>query len=100
MLIVNDAQNNEMYYQCLIEPKGGHLLEKDVWKEEVLVSLGDESEIIFDTEHDDTQNYIEFLNEVKAHGYKEVKCLGFKFYNSDTRGESDFAMDFQARMPS
>lgn len=100
MLIINDAQNGEMYYQCLIEPKGGHLLEKDAWKEEVLVSLADDSEIVFDGEHSDTQNYIEFLNEVKEHGYKEVKCLGFKFYNTDPRSEFDFAIDFQTRMPS
>jgi type III restriction enzyme len=100
MLIINDAQNGEMYYQCLIEPKGGHLLEKDEWKEDVLISLDAESQIIFDTEQDDSQNYVEFLNEVKSHGYKEVKCLGFKFYNTDPRDESDFAIDFRTRMPS
>ena len=55
MLIINDAQNGEMYYQCLIEPKGGHLLEKDEWKEDVLISLDAESQIIFDTEQDDSQ---------------------------------------------
>ena len=100
MLIINDAQNGEMYYQCLIEPKGGHLLEKDEWKEDVLISLDAESQIIFETEQDDSQNYVEFLNEVKSHGYKEVKCLGFKFYNTDPRDESDFAIDFRTRMPS
>lgn len=100
MLIINDAQNGEMYYQCLIEPKGGHLLEKDAWKEEVLISLAEDSEIIFDGDYSDTQNYIEFLNEVKEHGYKEIKCLGFKFYNTDPRSEFDFASDFQTKMPS
>lgn len=100
MLIINDAENSEMYYQCLIEPKGGHLLEKDTWKEEVLISLDDESQIVFDADQDDSQNYVEFLNEVKEHGYKEVKCLGFKFYNTEPRSESDFAIDFHNRMPS
>ncbi len=100
MLIINDAENGEMYYQCLIEPKGGHLLEKDAWKEEVLISLDDESQIVFDAEQDDSKNYVEFLNEVKSHGYKEVKCLGFKFYNTEPRTESEFAIDFQTRMPS
>ena len=100
MLIINDAQNGEMYYQCLIEPKGGHLLEKDEWKEDILISLDAESQIVFDAEQDDSQNYVEFLNEVKSHGYKEVKCLGFKFYNTDPRDESDFAIDFRTRMPS
>ncbi len=46
------------------------------------------------------KNYVEFLNEVKEHGYKEVKCLGFKFYNTEPRTESEFAIDFQTRMPS
>ncbi|MCY6413869.1 hypothetical protein QTA56_17325 [Acinetobacter sp. VNH17] len=100
ILIINDAENSEMYYQCLIEPKGGHLLEKDTWKEEVLISLDDESQIVFDADQDDSQNYVEFLNEVKEHGYKEVKCLGFKFYNTEPRSESDFAIDFHNRMPS
>jgi len=30
--------------------------------------------------------------------YKEVKNLGLKFYNSDTRGEADFALDFQKKL--
>ncbi|ENV77803.1 hypothetical protein F942_03513 [Acinetobacter ursingii ANC 3649] len=32
-------------------------------------------------------------------GYKEIKCLGFKFFNSDPRGETDFALDFRATLP-
>ena len=76
------------------------MLEKDAWKEEVLISLADECEITFDTDHDDTQNYVDFVNEVKEHDYKEVKCLGFKFYNGESSHESDFAIDFKTRMPS
>lgn len=98
MLIVNDVTNGEMYYQCLIEPKGGHLLEQDAWKEEALISLADDSEVVFDAEDGDTRNYKEYLKEVSKHGYKEIKSLGLKFYNSDTRGEEDFALDFQEKM--
>lgn len=100
MLIVNDVKNGEMYYQCLIEPKGGHLLEQDAWKEEALISLADASEVIFDTEDGDTSNYKEYLKEISKHGYKEIKSLGLKFYNSDIRGEEDFAIDFQAKLLS
>jgi type III restriction enzyme len=100
MLIVNDIANAEMYYQCLIEPKGGHLLEHDAWKEEALVSLTDNSEIVFDTEEGDSRNYREYLEEVSRHGYKEIKNLGLKFYNSDPRGETDFALYFQEKLLS
>lgn len=100
MLIVNDVENDEMYYQALIEPKGGHLLEQDAWKEEALISLTDECEIVFDAEDGDTKNYREYLEEAKRHGYKEIKSLGLKFYNSDPRGEEDFALDFQEKFLS
>jgi type III restriction enzyme len=100
MLIVNDVANGEMYYQCLIEPKGGHLLEHDAWKEEALISLNDDSEVVFDAQDGDTRNYREYLAEVSKHGYKEIKSLGLKFYNSDTRGEPDFALDFQEKLLS
>jgi type III restriction enzyme len=99
LLIVNDVVNGEMYYQCLIEPKGGHLLEHDSWKEESLISL-EGCEIVFDSAEGDTRSYKEYLEEVSKHGYKEIKSLGFKFYNSDTRGEEDFALDFQEKLLS
>jgi type III restriction enzyme len=98
MLIVNDVQNGEMYYQVLAEPKGGHLLEQDAWKEEALISLADDSEVVFDSQEGDSRNYKEYLEEVSKHGYKEIKPLGLKFYNSDPRGEEDFALEFQAKL--
>ncbi len=98
LLIVNDVVNGEMYYQCLIEPKGGHLLELDAWKEGALISLSDNSEVVFDTEDGDSQNYKEYLEAMRKHGYKEIKNLGLRFYNSDTRGEEDFALDFQKKL--
>jgi type III restriction enzyme len=100
MLIVNDVKNGEIYYQCLIEPKGGHLLEHDAWKEEALISLADDSEVVFDAQDGDTRNYRDYLEEISKHGYKEIKSLGLKFYNSDPRGEEDFALDFQDKLLS
>ncbi len=100
ILIVNDVATGEMYYQCLIEPKGGHILEQDLWKEQTLISLADDSEVVFDSDEGDTQNYKEYLEEASKHGYKEIKNLGLKFYNSDPRGEEDFALDFQDKLLS
>lgn len=98
MLIINDVVNHEMYYQVIIEPKGGHLLEHDDWKEEALLSLNDSSEVVFDANENDKQAYKDYLLEMSRHGYKEIKPVGIKFYNSDTRGESDFALDFQNKL--
>lgn len=98
MLIINDVENGEMYYQVLAEPKGGHLLEQDAWKEEALISLADDAEVVFDTEEGDTRGYREYLEEASKHGYKVIKPLGLKFYNSDKRGQEDFALDFQEKL--
>ncbi len=100
ILIINDIVNQQLYYQIIIEPKGGHLLDHDAWKEEALISLNDNSEVVFDAEENDKQAYKDYLAEMNRHGYKEVKPLGIKFYNSDTRGEGDFAIDFQKKLLS
>lgn len=100
LLIINDVSNDEMYYQCLFEPKGGQLLEHDEWKEEALISLNDNCRIIFDPEANDKQAYRDYLAKFNQKGYKEIKCMGFRFYNSDPRGEEDFAMDFQEKLSS
>ena len=98
ILIINDFITGEIYYQCLIEPKGGHILEQEIWKEEALISLDENSEIVFDSEESDTQNYKIYLEEISKHGYKEIKNLGLRFYNSEPRGEEDFAFDFQDKL--
>lgn len=93
VMIINDVANKQLYYQCLFEPKGGHLLDKDEWKEQALLLLNNKSQVIFD----DVDNIDD--NEPGNHqDYQEVKCLGFKFFNSDVRGESDFGLDFHARL--
>lgn len=98
MLIINDVANQEMYYQVIIEPKGGHLLEQDAWKEEALISLNNGSEVVFDATENHKQGYKAYLAEMSKHGYKEIKPIGIKFYNSEPRGEADFAMDFQQKL--
>ena len=98
MLIVNDVANGDIYYQCLIEPKGGHLLKKDAWKEEILVSLDSNSEVVFDSEDGDKRNYKEYLAVISKRGYKEIKPLGLKFYNSNPCNEADFALEFQEKL--
>lgn len=89
MLIINDIKNKQMYYQCLIEPKGGHLLAHDEWKEKALINLADNCQISFDG-----NSYQDELKAIKKQDYQEIKCLGFRFFNSDTRGEMDFGQDF------
>lgn len=98
MMIINDIANQSVYYQCLFEPKGGHLLQKDEWKEKALIALNDNSEIRFEDNVLDDTNYRQYLAGMTNHGYQEIKCLGFKFFNSDTRGEHDFGADFNTRL--
>lgn len=94
MMIINDTHNNTLYYQCLFEPKGGHLLKKDEWKESALMSLEHKSQTQF--YHNDIDG--DFLDTIKKQGYQEIKCLGFKFFNSDAKGINDFATDFTKKL--
>ncbi len=98
LLIINDIVNQRLYYQVIIEPKGGHLLEQDSWKEEALITLNDNNEVVFDSNENDKQAYKDYLAKMRKHGYKEIKPIGIKFYNSDNRGESVFALDFQEKL--
>lgn len=91
-MIINDHQNKQLYYQCLFEPKGNHLIEHDKWKEDVLIALNDDSEIKFDGQSYDSEDYQLYLDMIKKQGYREMKCLGFKFYNHDN--ETEFKKDF------
>jgi len=69
-------------------------------EEEVLISLSDNSEIVFDEEDGYSQNYRTYLKEAKKQNYKILKSLDLKFYNSDKRGQEDFALDFQSNLLS
>lgn len=96
MMIINDVVNKQMYYQCLFEPKGGHLIAHDDWKEQVLIDLHQESQISFNHHsHDDYQTY---LDEIKQNNYQEIKCLGFKFFNSEYEKLAEFRQDFQDKL--
>ena len=52
--------------QIFIEPKGGHLLEKDNWKEEFLLELEEKA-------------------QVELYSNEEYKIIGLPFYNEDSR---------------
>jgi type III restriction enzyme len=98
MLIINDVVNQQLYYQVIIEPKGGNIIEHDAWKEEALISLNNDSEVVFDESENDNQTYKDYLAEMSKHGYREIKPIGIKFYNTDPRPESDFALDFESKL--
>jgi len=67
-------------YQVFLEPKGQHLLEKDQWKEEFLVSLRHREDIEVLTENDD------------------VRLLGIKFYSEEPEVKSEFREDFKGQL--
>lgn len=98
ILIINDVVNQQLYYQVIIEPKGGHIIEQDTWKEEALISLNDNSEVVFDANETDKQAYKDYLAEMSKHGYREVRPIGIKFYNTDPRPETEFALDFESKL--
>ena len=87
-----------MYYQCLIEPKGGHLLAQDDWKEQSLIMLNENSEVVFTENENDKKAYKEYLKEVQSRGFQEIKNIGLKFFNTDPRTVEDFALDFEEKL--
>ncbi len=98
LLIINDVLNKKMYYQCLIEPKGGHLLAQDDWKEQSLIMLNENSEVVFTENENDKKAYKEYLKEVQSRGFQEIKNIGLKFFNTDPRTVEDFALDFEDKL--
>lgn len=63
-------QNQDYYIQLFIEPKGEHLIEKDKWKEEILLYLNEHQEDIV------------FQDEIDG-----VVVKGLKFYNKERENE-------------
>lgn len=63
VLFANDKRNASVSWQIFIEPKGGHLIEHDKWKEDFLKEVGAEATVISEN--------------------KDVRILGMPFYNSD-----------------
>lgn len=64
--MTNNNSEDEMIYQLFIEPKGGHLLYNDEWKEQFLQEI--ENEAIIELYHD-----------------QQYKLIGMPFYNKDQR---------------
>lgn len=81
LLIINDKGN--VYYQCLFEPKGTHLLAFDEYKQKALLN-------------------IETLSQIDAKDYEanfdDIKLLGFKFFNSDDCHLKEFRADFEQKL--
>jgi type III restriction enzyme len=69
VLIANDKKDASVSWQIFIEPKGGHLIESDKWKEDFLVTISDEFKLIADSD--------------------EVRIVGLPFYNSDAERSSN-----------
>lgn len=67
LYLIGKEKKDTMYYQVFIEPKGGHLLMQDAWKEEMLTSLKDKA----------------VIDQL----WKDRKYVvwGMPFYNSDLR---------------
>ncbi|MGL4393666.1 MAG: hypothetical protein ACRCS8_00345 [Brevinema sp.] len=71
VLICKNKDENEVLYQCFIEPKGSHLLIKDKWKEDFLLN--------------------ELSNDLITKGDNHYKIIGMPFYNQkDGVGENKF----------
>ena len=70
------AEKNFEQLQIFIEPKGGHLLEKDSWKEKFLLRLENEAVPV-----------IKFADD------GEYKIFGLHFYDGDD--ERIFDADFE-----
>ncbi|RWZ50131.1 restriction endonuclease subunit R [Halobacillus fulvus] len=69
-------KDNECTYQIFLEPKGGHLIQQDKWKEEFLLSLSKEKNV-------------EVLSE-----NENVRLLGVRFYSDSKEKKSVFREDF------
>ena len=96
LLFINDSKGKKFYYQCIFEPKGSRLLEKDKWKEKTLLELEKMTKISFEAKDGDKEPYKKYLEEVKKQGYTAINNIGFAFYNSeDAERETVFKEQFQ-----
>lgn len=71
LFVEKDKVSTSSNYQVYIEPKGGHLLYKDEWKEKFLLKIKDEHEV---------ENTIVTAN-------KDYMILGLPFFNAEERME-------------
>jgi type III restriction enzyme len=68
VLFANDKQNASVSWQVFIEPKGGHLVEHDAWKQDFLLKISEEAGIIGEN--------------------SDVKLIGVPFFNSDIEAQT------------
>lgn len=68
-------RDNDFTYQVFIEPKGDHLVEKDKWKQDFLLSLSQREDV-----------------EILAEN-EEVKLIGLKFYSDTNLLKENFRND-------
>lgn len=76
LFIIDERSDKPKQYQIFIEPKGGHLLQQDKWKEDFLKSLNEKA--IPTTKFVENTDYL---------------IWGFPFYNSQYRTE-EFSTEF------
>lgn len=86
LLIINDVRRHEIYYQIIIEPKGGHIMAKDEWKQQVLLDLNNLDQTT-DTSSICSAGITVYEPAVKnwldSNGYRIIKPIGLPFYNHD-----------------
>ena len=70
LMLQKDSNDSVKSYQVFIEPKGDHLLEKDAWKEEFLLSISKIAKITFESD--------------------KYRLIGLPFFN---KGEIDSALN-------
>lgn len=88
-----------MYYQCIIEPKGGHIIEQDRWKETTMQYINDNGEVSFDGTSRDTAEEKQFMKDIETEGYQEIKNIGVVFFNADSEDSLfRFANDFNKKL--
>lgn len=99
LLFINDFNHQKLYYQCVFEVKGSHLMDKDKWKEDSLKALEANTEISFAHHIEDSESYRKYLDGAKSHPYKEIRNIGFSFYNADdSQREFQFAQEIQEKL--
>lgn len=77
LFIVDEKDSQPKQYQIFIEPKGGHLLQQDKWKEDLLLSLAEKA--VATTKFVDDKDYL---------------IWGFPFYNNEFKME-EFSQAFE-----
>lgn len=99
LLIINDTKNHAMYYQCIIEPKGGIYMAQDQWKQDGMEYANENGVVSFSPTRHDTTEEKEFIAKIEKQGYQEIKNIGMVFFNADNdENLFNFAEDFNTKL--